>query len=417
MPRRTENPSPGRLPRRFGFPRTALWASGAFLVAAALWVLVGIPTLVKYPTDLDVTPRYEGTFTVFVDPTTSAPLAEPLVLPLTVDRHIEAIADQSGSSQVLVEETIRMQAGDLIDTTQRNVYVMDRSTLENVADGRAHAFDPDNVVDRSGSYRLNLPFDTNGDSTYRIYQNEFDATYEMVPDASDPTGEIEGLDVLNFAASVTEVPVTDAYVAELSRSVPLPEALTLDQLSPILLDAGIDVDAILAALTPVLTPADLAALSEFAAEPIGLEYVLSFEGLAAIEPQTGAQVEVQVLSETLGARPELSALPVLLDVLDNYPEVPEAVAATSALADFSTAPATPVFEYSYAQTPDSVVETAQLTADMRAEVLLAERWVPMGLTAAALLSAGAGALVARLRRPQVPEHVPPEWAEEVARTS
>jgi hypothetical protein len=414
MPRRTESTPAGRSRNRHGFPRVALWAGGAFLVAAALWVLVGIPALVKYPSDLDVTPTYEGTFTVFADPTTAAPLAEPLVLPLAVSRHIQAIPEESGSSLVLVEETIRQQAGDLVDSTQRNVYVMDRSTLENVADDRAYAFDPANVVDRSGAFRVNLPFDTSGDESYAIYQNELDSTYQLVPDESDPTGEIEGLDVLNFTAVVTEEPVTDAYVAEVSRSVPLPTELTLDQLAPVLLEAGIDVDAVIAALTPVLTPDDAATLAAFAAQPIALDYVLSFEGRVAIEPTTGAQVEVEVLREQLGARPDLSAMPLLLDVLARYPQVPEAVAAGSALQDLAAAPAIPAFEYSYAQTPASVAETAALTADLRSDVLLARQWVPLGLSTAALLAFGAGALVARQRRLHVPEHVPPEWVEEAA---
>ena len=57
------------------------------LVAIALlWSAVAVPVLVKYPTDLDVNPRYAGTFTLFVDPTTAAPLAAPRVLPLEIDR-------------------------------------------------------------------------------------------------------------------------------------------------------------------------------------------------------------------------------------------------------------------------------------------------------------------------------------------
>jgi hypothetical protein len=36
------------------------------------------------------------------------------------------------------------------------------------------------VVDRSGSYRLNLPFDTSRSETYDIYKNEIDDTYGLV---------------------------------------------------------------------------------------------------------------------------------------------------------------------------------------------------------------------------------------------
>ena len=123
----------------------------------------------------------------------------------------------------MVEETITQKAGDLVDATQTNVYVMDRRTLQNVADDRAYAFDPSNVVDRSGTYRLNLPFDTSSGSTYPIYKNEIATTYEMHANTTTPTTDEAGLHLHNFTGSATEVPLDDAYLAELNKSVPLPD--------------------------------------------------------------------------------------------------------------------------------------------------------------------------------------------------
>jgi hypothetical protein len=360
---------------------------------------VGVPTVVKYPTDLDVAPRYEGTFRVLVDPATAAPLDEPIEMPLTVDRRIQAVGDESGSSRVLVRETIDRRAGDLIDLTQRNAYVMDRSTLENVADDRAFAFDESNVVDRSGAYRLNLPFDTSRDETYDIYKNEIDAVYPMVADDETPTSDIEGLHLSNFTGSVDEGPLSDAYLAELNEAVPLPESLTLDQMRPQLLALGIDVDAVVTALTPVLTPEDAATLAAFAAEPIPLEYVLSFDGRAAVEPVTGAEVKVTV-AETVGARPQLTSLPDLQEVLSHHPDVPEAVAASAGMDALAAAPATPLFSYSYEQTPASVADVADEATSMRRQVLLAKVWLPAGLAAAAVLSLVVGAAVYLRRRPR-----------------
>ena len=77
------------------YPRTALWVSAVLAVAALVWMLVAVPALVKYPTDLDVSPRYAGTFTVLVDPATAAPLDQPMEVPLTVDRRIRSIGDES----------------------------------------------------------------------------------------------------------------------------------------------------------------------------------------------------------------------------------------------------------------------------------------------------------------------------------
>jgi hypothetical protein len=279
-----------------------------------------------------------------------------------------------------------------VDTTQTNEYVMDRSTLQNVADDRAFAFDEANVVDRSGAYRLNLPFDTSRDETYEIYKNEIDATYTMAADTETPTSDIEGLELSNFAASVDEVPLSDAYLAELNDVVTLPESLTLDELKPQLLAAGIDVDAVVTALTPVLTPEDAATLSEFASQPIPIDYVLSFDGTAAVEPVTGVEVSVATV-ETVGARPVLTSLPALQEVLSHYPDVPEAVAANAAADDLATAPATPLFQYDYAQTPASVADIADEARSMRRQVLAAKVWLPLALAAAAVLSLAVGALV------------------------
>ena len=213
-------------------------------------------------------------------------------MPLEIERHIRSLGAESGSSRVVVEETITQTAGDLVDATQTNVYVMDRRTLQNVADDRAYAFDPSNVVDRSGAYRLNLPFDTSSDSTYPIYKNEIATTYEMHASTTAPTTDEAGLHLHNFTGSATEVPLDDAYLAELNKVVPLPESMTLDQLKPQLKAAGLDVDAVLAAVAPVITPEDLATLAQIAAKPIPLQYVLSFEGTAAVETTTGAEVDV-----------------------------------------------------------------------------------------------------------------------------
>lgn len=391
---------PRKYHQRHRYPRTALAAGAAFALAALAWTAVGVPTFVKYPTDLDVTPRYEGTFTVLVDPATAAPLDQPIALPLTVERHVESVEDEAGASRVVVRETVDLRAGDLLDATHVNQYVMDRSTLENVADDRAFAYEPGNVVDRSGAYRVNLPFGTAGDETYPIYQNEIEDTYEMVPDERSTVTEVEGLAVEPFAARAVEEPLSDTYLATLNEMVTLPETVTLDQLEPHLLAAGIDVAALTDALAPVLTAEDAAAFAAIAAEPIELEYVLSFSGRAAIEPVTGAQVRVDVTSESVGVRPDLRAVPALREILDRYPAVPEAVATSAALDDLATAPAIPLFEYSYAQTPASVADIADTTRAMRRQVLLAEVWLPLGLVTGAAVSLAWGLAVFLRRRPR-----------------
>lgn len=389
----------GRPHPRHRFPRPALLVGAGLTVLLVAWMLVGIPALVKYPTDLDADQTFEGTFSVLVDPTTAAPLDQPLQLPLEVERHIEAIGAESGADEVIVKETLDERAGDLIDISQVNQYAMDRSSIENVADERAYAFTPDNVVDRSGRYRLHLPFDTSRDEIYDMYKNETASTYPLEVDAAQPTSVVEGLTLSNFAVDVNEAPVSDAYLEQLSASVPLPRELTLEQMKPHLLEAGIDVDAVLAALLPVLSPEDTATLAAFAGEPIGLDYVLSFGGRVGVEPVTGAEVRASV-AESMGVRPQLDTLPDVLAVLGRYPQVPEAAAAAENLRALAEGPAIPLFEYSYEQTPASVADIADEAAAMRMQILLVKVWLPIGLAAGALIAFGVGAVIYLRRRPR-----------------
>jgi hypothetical protein len=382
-------------------------SGGVLALLAGLWSAIAVPTLVKYPTDLDVTIHYAGTFTLMVDPDTAAPLETPVTVPLTVDRHLEAIESESGASRVVVQETIVQKAGDLVDARQVNVYVMDRRTMENVADDRAYAFAPTNVVDRSGAYRLNLPFSTASDATYPIYKNEIATTYQMSADTQRPGGTEAGLQLDYFTASLDGAPVSPAYLTELDKSMPLPRSLSLDELKPHLLRAGIDVDALLAALVPVLAADDLAALMEIAGNPISLEYVLSFEGRAGVESTTGAEVDVGA-SESFGVRPRLADLPQLQAILARYPDVPEAAVANEALTAMVSGGPIEVFRFSYEQTEASVAEIASDVRAMRRQVLLARRYVPFGLVGFAVLALGTGVFLSWLGRPKEEPHKRPE---------
>jgi hypothetical protein len=379
------------------FPLIVLPIAAALVAGAMSWSAFAVPALVKYPTDLDVTPRYRGSFTLFVDPTTTAVLPTPRDVPLKIERRIRSLNDASSASRVVVEETISQSAGEVFDATQTNVYVMDRRTLENVADERAYAFDASNVADRSGAYRLNLPFDTSPDAIYKIYKNEIGTTYEAREDTATPTSDEAGLRLHNFRASATEVPLDDAYLAELNKVVALPESLTLDQLKPQLVAAGLDVDSLLFALAPVITPDDLALLSQIAAQPIPLQYVLSLEGTARVETTTGAEVDV-VATEWVGAKPTLADAAELHALLAKYSDIPEAVAAGEALAALTVGPATKLFEYRYEQTPASVADIAHEVKSQRQKIRLTEEYAPAGLWAAAALILAAGGLVYWHRR-------------------
>jgi hypothetical protein len=378
-------------------------------VGSFVWRGVAVPALVRYPTDLDVTPAYEGTVTVFLDPATYAPLATPQEYPLTVERHLEAIGDESSKDRVVIRETLTLEAPGLFEpTVQEHQYVMDRREMINVDDPRAWAFTPDNPVNRAGTYRLQFPFDAGAES-YPVYKNEIGSTYTAIRAGGSavawgqigPSGRIEFDDFTAYSAEAPPQPITDAYRQALTPIVQLPDALTIDQIRPILAQAGIDLDATLAALTPVIDPADLERLLTLAGQPIALGYTDGFMGGDLVEPFTGSIVAVTNVTETVYATPDAEVTTTLQGILDKYPQVPEAAAASAAISAGRLSQI-PVFTNDYAQTPASIADVWSDIAHQRDQRRLAERTIPWTLLIGGIVLdlVGTGMVLAAFRRPR-----------------
>ncbi|HEX9260830.1 MAG TPA: porin PorA family protein, partial [Acidimicrobiales bacterium] len=320
---------------------------------------------------------------------------KPKEFPLSVTRHIEAVGGESTSERVLVRETLDLKAEGLFTDTQVSQYVMDRRKMVNVSDPRAYSYDPANVLDRSGAYRLQFPFDTKS-VDHAVFKNEIAASYTAKPvTASDE--EVAGMRVLDFTASSDAKPVSPAYLKEINAAVPLPSELTLDQLKPILSSYGLDIDSLLPALLPHLSADDAATLLELSKKPVKLGYLYSFSGADSVEPSTGSIAEVRDVLETMWASPDPAALPPLKATLERYPDVPEAVTAVAALDKIAAQPIK-VFENKFSQTADSVEEVAMDIKDQRDKKRLAEETVPTGLLAGGLVLAIVGMVVVALPR-------------------
>jgi hypothetical protein len=376
-------------------------------IGSFVWRAVAVPALVRYPTDLDVTQRLEGTVSLHLDPATYAPLATPRQTPLTVSRHIDALGDESSTDRVVVKETLQLASPGLFDTqTQENQYVMDRRKMVNLADPRSWAFTPDNVVDRSGSYRLQFPFDTKS-TTYPIYKNEIGATYEADP-ASPPTGSAGGFTTKNFAATNEPVPITPAYQAALDKIVPLPTEIGLDKLQPILAGAGFDISAELPQLVASLSPEDTQTIVSLAAKPIQLQYLLGFEGSDSVEPYTGSIADITEVKETVSAKPVGDSVATLTSTLQKYPDVPAAQRGLAAVAKLDAEPLT-VFVNDYHQTDASVTEIAKKIRDLKDQRQLAESTLPNALLIGGIVLMVVGAVLVfwPRRRGAAPEAVAP----------
>ena len=365
--------------------------SGVMLMtAAALWRSFAVPALVRFPTDVDQHPRYEGTFTLFVDPATALPLDTPSTAALSIDRSVQGVPGESTAERVLVRETIAYAVEGSGPVEQIHQYVMDRRTGANVDDPAAWAFEPSNQLDRSGAYWVAMPRSSDGAVPVTMFKDEIGTTFVARPTGS--TEDVNGLRLVEFAGSGTAQPLTDAYLTDLATDMPVPRSLSFEELKPLLLAAGVPVDAALEALVRVASPDDLAALATMTGQPIALEYVDTFSGRTLVEPDTGAIVDVSSVVEQVGARPAPDALPPLLDVLDRYRSEPAVTAVIEALDRLAGQPI-PVFEYRYAQTGASVAEIASWVGEQRDRLVLAERTIPLvaAVTGAALVVLGAGA--------------------------
>jgi hypothetical protein len=349
---------------------------GLLLIAGSFgfksWML---PELKKFPTDLAVDAAYEGTVTLYVDPATKQPLAEPQVLPLSVSRQVESVAEESDGDTVVVRETLRLESPGLFDSVQLHQYVMDRTTAVNVADPRAWAFNELNVVDRSGSFYISFGLGVDTSVAQPVFKSEINQQYLASP---VELRDLDGLEVVDLAAENGWTPVVDPYLSDLDRSVQLPRELTLDELKPLLAGAGLDVDATLLGLLPQLAPEDLQSLVTLAAVPVPLDYLQRFEGRTGLDPVTGAPVHVVQVNEVLGAVPSSTWVDGLAAILDRYPAVPEAVALVTAVRDAAASPI-PIFANTYQQTDASVASAVADAKENGRMLNLAQSVVPNGL--------------------------------------
>jgi hypothetical protein len=373
-------------------------AVGVLLLGVATaWGPVAEPLLVRFPTDLDQTARYEGRFTLYVDQTTGLPLPEPLRLPLRIERRIVTLPDQSGADTVVLREQV---AFEVAGTAQGEVhqYVMDRRSMQNLDDPRSWSYGPSHRVDRSGTYRVNLPLGTDGDGRYLIWENEPGAGFAMVGDPERPEVERHGLALIGLQEVFTDTPVTERYYPEM-RGQGFPLRLGFGDLTDRLVAQGVDVQAALAGL-----PADT--LAEARAARLPFRFHRYNDGHALVEPRTGAVVDLLVSDEGISATVDLTPLAGLRAALERRRADPDASSLATALDDLESAEPERFYLLHYGQTDESVAEIAALTADELAKLDWVERHVPRLVAGAGLvlLAAGITLGVRRRRRRAPPRH-------------
>jgi len=361
-----------------------------------LW-LTGSGRTAKFPADLDLTQVSTGTFTLAVNPRLPAPTA-PRDFPLTVQRRLHAVSS-SGSTVILAEEETQT-AGTVLNWSLHHVYVVDRRSLKSVADDGAYAYTPENSVDRSPYYVVGVPSESGGDS-YRLWQNETGTTSTCL---------LDDMVVRNYGAALRSLtchlaaPAQRYYVDQLA-TLGLPRQLSLEQITPQLVAAGINVQQLVARVLPHLSASDRTSIQSILGQPIHVRYFVDIDSRFLVEPGTGGILDGGI-SKTLNAQLDLRGVSEAEAIFakPRYAGEPPVVTALATLRQLiPLAPTFTVFTVSYTQTPQSVRDALNRLADRYSRTGLAGSLLPLALLATGFAVAVVGAvagLVSRRRQEQ-----------------
>lgn len=365
-----------------GVASKILIALGIILILAAiLWWAIAVNTLVKLPDDIDSTTEYEGTFTYYVNPQTNEPLAEgeELALDLKIKRVIKSNAEEYDSSTGIIDEEVTFTIGGMAQPALLAAYALDRKTMENVEDDRAWAYDPSNVVNRTGSYYPLLGFDVSKDETYPIWKGEI---LEPIEAAFINEDEKEGVTVYNFGGTIDPADkkeVDPLYIAGLG----LPSEVTFEDIKPQLTAMGVDADALITLATQVLSAEDLQALNQMLEEPIPVKYYWGGEIEVSVEPKTGIPVDSYKDKEALYMELDYTQLSGIFTILSKYSDDPVLGPALTQLQDLQTQlgemKPQKIFEYYYEQTDETVKDAIDDAKSSAGLINLVKVYIPWAL--------------------------------------
>ncbi len=372
--------------------------AGVVAVAASvLWRPVAEPRIVAFPSHLDRTLHYTGTFTAYVDPSTGATLPTPTSQPLTVDRHLHTVAG-GGPHTVVVRQTLTFHIGSQVQT-ELDQYVMDRRTMQNVRSPLAWAIVPSQVTDRSGTYNINLPMGANTRTTYRVWKDEAGAPLSSLPDPTVPS-RVAHVATTGFKGTLAPNPVVPAWRAQLAAQG-LPGQLSAAQAQAQLAAKGVDLASATRALAAALPPAELGEVTAALSVPVHLQYLWGVSLSAAVNPTTGALVEVPSETDTLFVQPSTGAITRLAPVLAAHAQAPGIAQLQRQLQAVVQAPPQPVYRLAFGETAASAASTAKTVRHQLFLLRTVRTSVPWGLGAlGAVLLAATAVTALRPRRPR-----------------
>ncbi|HVA75212.1 MAG TPA: porin PorA family protein [Acidimicrobiales bacterium] len=353
---------------------------GVVLAVVAVGLrFVGGPVLVRYPLNINQTLHYHGTATVYVNPATGLPLAQPLRVPLTIDRQVKVVSG-TFSHAVISEKTTATFAGN--SSTQTYQYYMNRRNMRLVDGPQSYAFgDPAQSMATGGSYRINFPTGTTAGKTYEAWAPETGTTIQVKAAGGAQREPVSGDRLLTFSTNLDH-PVAPYYLAYL-KSTGMPASIPAATVAAELQASGVSVQQVLQAVAPHLSASQMATLQAAFTKSIPLSYSYFQHGYVSVQPSTGAVIKGGSSSEGVAATPDLSSLAPAEAVLAPYASLPQ----VQALAKAAAAMGRPqvVLQMSYSEDAASI-RAADRIADHQAALMSLIEWQLPALVGALALA-------------------------------
>lgn len=366
----------GRLPR-------VLLGLGVVLIIFGVIAVYALPALaVKYPGGpLNKTAHAQGTFTLYIDPASAAPLPTPQKLPLDIKRNLDVI--ETDGSRAVVQENDVEQIGNLKPQDLQQRYVLDRKSLKDVADNRAWAYTPSNKIDRSPAYSINLPF-SSGNGPYQVWKNESGVSY-----AFTKTGSLKqaGVTLYRYQGSMTAAPAQSYYIDQLA-SQGIPKSLTPAQAAAQLKAQGADPALLESAVLPSLAAVDRSTAQAILTQNVPLKYTLDVHTSFLVEPKTGAIVGLEQINQTLYATPDIQGIGRIQAILNKpqYAKNPVISSAAGVIGKLvQHPPRSRIFNITYSQLPASVDDLAAFAKGRADKITLARVTLPAAIGGAGVV--------------------------------
>jgi Porin PorA len=386
------------------------------ILAAILWWAIAVNALVKLPDDMDIDVIYEGDATAYINPVTQQKLPEGSEIKTKMQVELIGTVDkaQTSSSTLYMPGQVITRITGLPESVVDSAIILDRKTSENVKDDRAFGWQyyytdkqgnkqlqQGVFVDRAGNYFPLLPFDTSKDKTYPFWKEEVNSGFDLEFVNEE---EKDGVTVYNFKGTFDEREAYAPYI----QSLGLPTEISFDQIKPILVAAGFDVDGLVAVATQVMSPEDLQALSQIMQAKLPLKYLLSMDFEVSVEPKTGGLVDVYKDVETLSVSSDFSkltsALAPIFAKYANDPTMGPVITKLQGLqAIIGEIPAEKALEYNLEQTDESVKQCISDAKKAAKAITLIKVYIPWVLLIVGALVLIIGLLIGGGGEPQEEE--------------